>query len=262
MRVDLPTTVHPAAEGETAPPLVMAHGLFGQGRNFASLARRLAATRRVVTVDMRNHGAARHVAEMDYPAMADDLAGVVEAEGGRAVVLGHSMGGKAAMVLALSRPDLLAGLIVADIAPVAYGHTHAGFVEAMQGVDLARVGRRSDADPMLRDAIPEAPLRAFLLQSLEVAGGEARWKLNLSAIAAAMPTLTGFPDDLPETAYEGPALFLRGGASDYVPPSAEPRIRALFPAAEIETMAGAGHWLHAEKPDAFVATVAGWLDRH
>jgi len=253
---------HEPAGAETAPPLLIAHGLFGSARNFNALGKRLAADRRVVMVDMRNHGASPWDPDCAYTAMAGDLAAAVRDRcGGRAVVLGHSMGGKAAMALALTEPALLAGLIVADIAPVAYAHTHDGYIAAMKGVDLSRVARRSDADPMLAGAVPEPPLRAFLLQNLVIEEGRARWRINLDALERGMGTLTGWPAEWPHPAHSGPVLFLRGGASGYAGPGTEPAIRAHFPAAEIETVPGAGHWLHAEKPDAFAAAVSGWLER-
>ncbi|MCH8953689.1 MAG: alpha/beta fold hydrolase, partial [Proteobacteria bacterium] len=260
MPVTLSHLEHPAAQGEQAPPLLIAHGLFGSARNFNTLGRRLATTRRVVMVDMRNHGAAPWNPDNSYPALAGDLAEAVERLcDGRAVVLGHSMGGKAAMTLALTRPELLAGLIVADIAPVPHNHSHLNYIEAMQAVDLAQVTRRSEAGAMLAGAVPEPMLRGFLLQNLNVEGGRASWRLNLAALEANMAPLLDFPTDLPEAAYEGPAFFLHGGASPYVAPETHPRIRALFPDAEIEALPGAGHWLHAEQPEAFLGKVEGWL---
>jgi pimeloyl-ACP methyl ester carboxylesterase len=169
------------------------------------------------------------------------------------------MGGKAAMALALSQPDLLAGLVVADIAPVPHSHSHLHFIQAMQEIDLSQVTRRSDADPMLAGDVPDPMLRSFLLQNLAVEAGQATWRINLAALAQNMAALLDFPTDLPEPAYDGPAYFLHGGASPYVPPETHPRIRALFPAADIEALPGAGHWLHAEQPEAFLAKVGGWL---
>ncbi|MEM6906301.1 MAG: alpha/beta fold hydrolase [Pseudomonadota bacterium] len=248
-----------APETDNLPPLVIAHGLYGSGRNFNSLAKRFAQGRRVILVDMRNHGESPWAPEMDYAAMGDDLAETIAGVGGRAVVLGHSMGGKAAMGLALSHPERIAGLIVADIAPVPYTHGHDQYIDAMRAVDLSAVSRRSDADPMLSDAIPEAMLRAFLLQNLVVEGGRARWRINLDALAAALPDLLDWPTEWPEDAYEGPTLFLHGGGSDYVTAEMHPRIRGLFPDAEFQALPGAGHWLHAEQPDAFAAAVTAWL---
>ncbi|MEL6266271.1 MAG: alpha/beta fold hydrolase [Pseudomonadota bacterium] len=247
-------------DGPAGTPLVIAHGLFGQGRNFASIAKRLAERRPVATLDMRNHGDAPHDDAMTYPAMAADLAAAIAAVGAPAVLLGHSMGGKAAMALALSRPDLLAGLVVADIAPVAYDHQeHGSIVAAMRALDLAAIDRRSTAERALAAAISNPGIRAFIVQNLAVGGGAARWRPNLPVIEASMPAILGFPADLPEPAFEGPTLFLHGGASDYVTPACHGRIRALFPDAEITALAGAGHWLHAEQPGPFVETLETWL---
>ena len=260
MALDLNNIIHNAASDEQDPPLLIAHGLFGSARNFNTLGRRLATTRRVVMVDMRNHGASPWDQENTYPAMATDLALAIEQHcDGRAVVLGHSMGGKAAMTLALSRPNLLSGLIVADIAPVPHEHTHWPYIVSMQALDLGRITRRSDADPMLADAIPDPTLRSFLLQNLAVEEGRARWRINLAALRANMEALLDFPADLPEPAFDGPAYFLHGGASPYVPPETHPRIRAFFPAAEIDALEGAGHWLHAEQPEAFLGRIEKWL---
>ena len=243
----------------TGTPLLIAHGLFGAGRNWGSLAKRLARARPVILVDMRNHGDSGWSDAAGYRAMAGDLAETIAAAGGVADVLGHSMGGKAAMALALSAPERLRRLIVADIAPVAYDHAHGDYVAAMRAVDLARVTRRSDADPMLAAAIPQAPLRAFILQNLIVEEGGARWRPNLDALAASMDEILSFPADLPHARWDGPALFLRGGASDYVADAHVAAVLARFPAARIETVADAGHWLHADRPEPFLRAVETFL---
>lgn len=251
---------HPASEQERQPPLLIAHGLYGSARNFNSLGKKLARDRRVVMVDMRNHGESPWADEMDYAGMAADLADAVERHcGGPSVVLGHSMGGKAVMGLALTRPDLVSSLIVADIAPVPYDHSHAGYIDAMKAVDLSRVVRRSDADPMLAEAIGEPMLRSFLLQNLLVDGRAARWRLNLDVLRGSLADLMGWPGDWPEPVFEGPSLFLSGAASDYVSPDMHPRIRAIFPDAAFQQIGGAGHWLHAEQPTAFVDAVATFM---
>ena len=228
------------------PPLVIAHGLFGSARNWGAIAKRLALHRQVIAVDMRNHGESPRSPDHGYRALAGDLAATIAAHGGSADVLGHSMGGKAAMVLALTEPDRVRRLIVADMAPVAYGHSQIGYVRAMQAVDLAMVGRRSDADAALTTEVPDPALRAFLLQSLAFDGPRATWKLNLPALAEQMPRIMGFPDI--DARFDRPTLFLTGARSDYVRPAAWPRIRAHFPAARHVELAGAGHWLHAESP--------------
>jgi len=239
------------------PPLLIAHGLFGSARNWGVVAKRLAeAGHPAVTVDMRNHGDSPWTGPHDYPAMAGDLAGVIEQSGGRANVLGHSMGGKAAMVLALTRPDLVERLIVADIAPVAYPHSQMRFLEAMRDLDLTGITRRSDADARLAERIDDSAIRAFLLQSLDVADG--RWRLNLPQLERDMPAIMGFPDS--EATFDGATLFLSGAASDYVRAEHRDRIRTLFPRAAFVKLPGAGHWLHAEQPRNFVAAVATFLD--
>lgn len=251
----LNATVHGAATDR--PPLVIAHGLFGSSRNWGAIAKRLAADRRVVAVDLRNHGDSPRAAANDYPALAADLAETIAELGGTADLLGHSMGGKAAMALALTDPGKLRRLIVADMAPVAYDRSQLPYVRAMEAVDLSAVTRRGDVDAALAPAVPEAAVRTFLAQSVALGPDGAVWKLNLPALGAEMPKIMGWPD-LPG-AFAGPTLFLRGGASDYVRPDAVPRIRALFPAARIEAVPGAGHWLHADAPAAFIAAVQAFL---
>jgi esterase len=169
-------------------------------------------------------------------------------------MLGHSMGGKAAMMLVLTRPTLLRRLIVADIAPVAYDRTQMGPLDAMRGVDLAQVTKRSDAAAQMGDQ--SEALKAFLLQSLDLSAR--RWRLNLDVLARAMPAIMGFPAVTGQ--FDGPTLFLTGALSDYVLPAHHPDIRALFPQAQFVAVAGAGHWLHAEQPQAFVAAARGFLD--
>lgn len=243
--------------GEGDVPLVIVHGLFGSARNWRVLQKRLSAQRRVVAVDLRNHGESFWSNDNSYPALAEDIAEVIEANGGVADVLGHSMGGKAAMVLALTQPEKLRQLIVADMAPVAYGHTQAEHIEAMKSVDMSSVMRRSDADKQLALKVDNAPLRAFFLQSVELTGQGARWQLNLDALGAEMPKIMGFPEA--SGRYEGQVLMLGGGASDYVTPEMHPEILVRFPQAKFESIPGAGHWLHAEKPKEFLAAVERFL---
>ncbi|NNF23696.1 MAG: alpha/beta fold hydrolase [Rhodobacteraceae bacterium] len=241
-------------EDTAAPPLMIAHGLYGSARNWGVIAKRLADSRRVVSVDMRNHGESPMTDTHSYADMAADL-GEVIGEGPWDIV-GHSMGGKAAMVLALTQPDKLRKLVVADIAPVGYGHTQVQYIEAMRAVDLAQVETRGDADRQLAPHVPEDGSRAFLLQSLDVKGR--RWRLNLDVLEREMPGIIGFPEV--DGQFDGPALFLSGGDSDYVRPEHRDRIRALFPRARFAKIPGAGHWLHAEKPREFEAAIRVFLD--
>ncbi len=254
----LNTQLHPASAPTGAPPLVIAHGLFGSARNWGAVARNLATGREVVVPDMRNHGASPWSPDHSYPALADDLAGVIAAHGGRADVLGHSMGGKAAMALALTRPQAVRRLVVADIAPVTYDHDQRQHIRAMRALPLADLSTRAEADRRLALTTPDRALRAFLLQSLDLrAAGGPRWRLNLDALEAAMPLILGWPDLAGR--FEGPVLFLTGRESGYVRPEHRPAIAALFPAARFAAIPGAGHWLHADRPRAFEAAVETFL---
>ena len=236
------------------PPLVIAHGLFGSGRNWGVIAKRLADSRRVVTLDMRNHGASPWDPDHSYPALAADLREITDALG-PCDLLGHSMGGKAAMMAALQGADLRR-LIVADIAPVPYTHTQMPLIEAMEAVELATITTRSDADAALQSSIDDPTIRAFLLQSLDLR--ERKWKLNLAALRDQMDLILGFP--AVTGSFDAPALFLTGALSDYVQPEARPVIKSLFPKARFAKIPGAGHWLHAEKPREFEGTVRAFLD--
>ncbi|SLN28684.1 Esterase YbfF [Roseovarius albus] len=239
------------------PGLVIVHGLYGSGRNWGVIAKRLSDERHVVAVDMRNHGASKWTKTHNYPEMAEDLAEVLRSLDGPYDVLGHSMGGKASMTLALTQPELINRLIVADIAPVAYSHTQLQYVKAMQSVDLSKVSRKTDAVPMLETYVDDPQLVSFFLQSLDAPNK--RWVLNLETLEAEMPEIMGFPDL--DGAYNGQVLFLSGAQSDYVKPEYRDRIKALFPAAKFMKIPGAGHWLHAQKPREFEAAVRAWLNR-
>lgn len=250
---------HPAAEVQTHPPLVIAHGLFGSGRNWGVIARRLADSRDVWVVDMRNHGESPRFPTHSYPDLAADLAGVIRHIGAPADLLGHSMGGKAAMQLALTEPDLIRRLIVADIAPVAYAHDQTRHIDAMRALDLTGVTTRGEADRRLSALIEDAGLRAFFLQSLDIkAEGGPRWRLNFDVLEAEMPKIVGWPGT--EGHFDRPALFLTGAESHYVRPEHRDTIRAHFPMARFAKLPGAGHWLHAEKPREFEETVRVFLN--
>ena len=244
---------HPSDASGT--PLLIAHGLFGSGRNWGGIAKRLSDQRRVIAVDMRNHGQSPREKSNSYTDMAADLAKVIGHIGGPMDVLGHSMGGKAAMTLALTQPDLVRRLVVADIAPVSYTHSQAEFITAMRGVDLSAVTRRSDAAEQLAALGVEPALQSFFTQSLDVAGK--RWLLNLDALEANMTDILSFPDvDGP---FDGPTLFLTGGNSHYVTAEPRPRMKTLFPQSHFAKIPDTGHWLHAEKPRDFEAAVRTFL---
>lgn len=239
---------------------MIVHGLYGSARNWGVISRRLSEDRKVIAVDQRNHGESPWYDAHTYHDMAQDLAQVIEAEmPDGAIVLGHSMGGKAAMVLALTRPELVKGLVVADIAPVTYTHSQIQFVEAMQALELSQVSTRGDANRLMQETVPDDGVRAFLLQSLDVK--ERRWRLNLDVLAKEMATVTGWPEaEMQGRTYARPAVFISGANSDYVSAEGRDAAKAHFPTAKFFKIPGAGHWLHAEKPREFEAAVKTWID--
>lgn len=250
-------------ESGAGPPLLVLHGLFGSGRNWHGIARVLAPRFRVLTVDLRNHGDSPHDPRMDYPAMAADVLELMNRlDLLSATVLGHSMGGKAAMLLALEHPRRVQRLVAVDIAPVDYGHHFHDLVDAMQSLPGATLASRRQADACLAGRIPDAPLRQFLLQSLVPTDGGFRWRINLSAIDAHMQAIVGFPALPEDLHYPGPALFIRGARSDSLAAEHEAAVRRRFPGARIETLPGAGHWPHAECPEEFLGRLQPFLLGH
>ncbi len=248
--------LHAVEMGEGAPVVVL-HGLLGQARNFGAVQRRIAGGRRVIALDLRNHGASPHGMGMTYPEMALDVAETLAGLGvGACAVIGHSMGGKVAMMLALTRPDLVARLLVADIAPVPSPPRFAPIIAAMRGLDLRDGMTRGEADAALAGAVPEAGMRGFLLQNMRF-GGVPAWKCGLEEIAAGLGEVLDWPAVAGR--YEGPALFLGGARSDYIRAEDRGVIKELFPRARMAVLRDAGHWLHADNPEGFVAVVEAFL---
>ncbi|MCY3982718.1 MAG: alpha/beta fold hydrolase [Roseovarius sp.] len=237
------------------PGLLIVHGLYGSARNWGVVAKRLSDARHVVAVDVRNHGSSPWFETHSYHDMADDLADSITSLGGSWDVLGHSMGGKAAMVLALTSPELVNRLMVADIAPVKYGHSQIQHINSMKGVDVSLVKNRSDVANQLSGTIDDMSLISFFAQSFDMR--EKVWRLNLDTLAREMPKILDFP--YLETEYSKPALFLSGANSDYVKREHREIIRRLFPASQFAKIPGTGHWLHSEKPREFEAAIRVWL---
>ncbi|XP_028938579.1 protein ABHD11 [Ornithorhynchus anatinus] len=247
-------------------PLVFLHGLFGSKTNFQSIAKSLARQtgRKVLTVDARNHGESTHSSEMSYEAMSADLQALLSQLGlPRCVLIGHSMGGKTAMTLALQKPELVERLVSVDISPeeTTGVSDFPSFVAAMQAVripkELTRSQARKLADEQLKPVIQEVSVRQFLVTNLVEAAGRYVWRVNLEALTHHMDALMGFPQ-LPGT-YSGPTLFLGGSNSQFIRPSHHPKIRRLFPQAQILSVPGAGHWVHADQPHDFTAAVRDFL---
>ncbi|GGJ35860.1 alpha/beta fold hydrolase [Neoroseomonas lacus] len=248
-----------STEAGEGPPLILLHGLFGAGQNWGGIRRALAPSHRVLTPDLRNHGASPRAGAMDYATMAADLAETMDAAGvPHASLLGHSMGGKVAMAFALAHPERVERLIVADIAPVRYRPALRGYVEAMQTLPLRSGMTRKEADAHLAATIPEAGIRAFLLQSLRFETDPPAWRLGLAELAAAMPTIEDFAPPA-GARFDGPVLVMAGDRSGYIRPEHHAVFRALFPQAAFTTIPHAGHWVHAENPQGFLAALEPFL---
>jgi pimeloyl-ACP methyl ester carboxylesterase len=245
------------AGGET---IIILHGLFGSRRNWAAIARKLAVNNRVLTLDLPNHGASSWTGSMSYELLSESISDfIVEHELKDATVLGHSMGGKVAMTLALTQPDLIKRLIVADIAPVEYHHDNFSVITALESVDLKSIKTRSDADKHLMEKISEPMMRLFLLQNLVHSEDQYKWRINIPVIKKGLPSLHGFPSFSENIFFNGPTLFLAGARSDFIEPNHHKNIAHLFPKSSIINIAGAGHWIHADNPEAFINSVVQFI---
>ncbi|MEN8261630.1 MAG: alpha/beta fold hydrolase [Pseudomonadota bacterium] len=240
--------------------MTILHGLFGSGRNWNVIARRLSEQARVWVPDLRNHGASPHSEPMTYPAMAADVRALLDEQGiERSDMIGHSMGGKAAMWLALTEPERVNKLVVVDIAPVRYAHSFRNIIRTLRRLPLDHVTGRADADGWLAQHIPELALRQFLLQNLIRRENRSLWRINLDGIERALPALMAFPEAGRVRPFHGKVLFVAGGRSNYILPEHTVVIRRLFPHACIERLPDAGHWLHSEQPEQFMNVVQAFL---
>jgi pimeloyl-ACP methyl ester carboxylesterase len=260
--------LHTTSMGETGSRVVFLHGLFGQGRNWTQVGKALArsegaAQHRVLLVDLPHHGRSGWEDGFDYLRVADQVAEVLDADDPVALV-GHSLGGKVAMVLALRHPELVERLCVVDVAPVPYDHLSQfeGYVEAMRGLDLGSLSQRGDADAALSEAVPDATVRAFLLQNLRRDGDGWRWQMNLDVLGDQLAVIGGWPEDqlagLPP--YDGRVLWVAGERSDYITPAYAEAMDRWFPRNRLTTVKNAGHWVHSERQDVFVEVLRRFLD--
>jgi pimeloyl-ACP methyl ester carboxylesterase len=273
---DADEPLHGRTVGETGPRVAFLHGLFGQGKNWTTIAKGLADGHRVTLLDLPNHGRSGWTDRVDYLDMASVVADELAAFGEPVTLVGHSMGGKVAMQLALRRPELLRALVVVDIAPVEYplqgGRTDdedeeaspfADFIAAMKAMDLDAISTRQDADAALAPAVRSRMVRSFLLQSLVREGlgdgGGWRWRLNLDVLERDLEELRRFPDPPPGATFDGPVLWIAGANSHYVLPQDRSRMDELFPGTRLVRIKNAGHWVHSEQPEVFLDTVRQFL---
>lgn len=247
--------------GEDGPPLIILHGLLGASGNWHTLSRTVFSERfRIFAVDQRNHGRSPHSGPFDYATLAADVRDFMDVHAlEQAHLLGHSMGGKTAMRTALTYPNRVDKLVVADMAPKAYPPHHEDIFAALRSLELSRYGSRKEIDAALADRIPSRPVRQFLMKNLSHDGdGGYTWQMNLNAIYSSYDDLNAAVEA--DRTFDGPTLFLRGEHSDYVSDADVTEIRARFPNAKLQTIEGAGHWLHADRPQAFAEAVVQFLN--
>jgi len=256
--------------GEAGPRICFLHGLFGQGKNWTTIAKALADRARLLLVDLPDHGRSAWTEEFSYSGMAAGVADLLAREGSGEpyVVVGHSMGGKVAMMLALDHPEIVDRLCVVDVSPVEYPSLRdfGRYVEGMRSLDLDHLPDRATADRELVPYVQSATIRSFLLQNLRrnldgaTDGGAPRWQwqMNLQLLGDHLNELGGWP--LASAArkvdpYEGPVIWVAGENSNYVRPDFASTMRSLFPRTQLVTIKGASHWVHADRPEVFLATL-------
>jgi len=240
--------------GEQGPVIAFCHGLFGQGKNWTQIAKAFSSDHRALLIDMPNHGRSEWTEAFDYVDLADRVASLFTPTD-PVTLVGHSMGGKIAMAIALRHPELVERLVVVDVSPVAYesAREFLGYIDTMRGLDLATLERRDEADAALREAVPNTTVRSFLLQNLRREGDGWSWQLNLDLLSAHMAELAGWPaDDFGDASYDGPVLWIGGADSAYVADEHAPAMERLFPRVRRVKIKDAGHWVHSERPEVFI----------
>lgn len=253
-------SLHRTELGETGSRVVFCHGLFGQGKNWTQVAKALSADHRVTLLDMPNHGRSPWTETFDYLHLADLVAAELGDE--PVALVGHSMGGKISMCVALRHPALVERLAVVDIAPVAYdsGREFIGYTQTMRGLDLGSLERRAEADAAMAAAVPDPTVRSFLLQNLRRTDDGWHWQPNLELLGRHMDELAGWPaEGLGEASYDGPVLWIGGADSDYVSEEHAPEMDRRFPRNRRITIKGAGHWVHSQQPEVFLEVLWRFL---
>ncbi|WP_113903371.1 MULTISPECIES: alpha/beta fold hydrolase [Brevibacterium] len=255
--------------GEAGPRIVFVHGLFGRGKNFTSIAKSLEPEYSSLLLDLPNHGESAWTDTFDYIELADSVAATiaeVTAADDRPVhLVGHSLGGKVAMVLALRHPELVDRLVVVDIAPTS-GRASGEFehlLSSLAALDLGAIGSRGEADEALRGPIPSDRVRGFLLQNLRTTPEGYAWQPNLDLLRDSLPVIGSFPttEEIGAEPFDHPVLWMAGERSDYVAKDDLPAMRALFPRTTLLTVKDAGHWVHSEAPQTFVSALRIFLGR-
>jgi pimeloyl-ACP methyl ester carboxylesterase len=255
------------------PALIILHGLYGLSDNWLTIGRRLSERFTVYLVDQRNHGRSPHAASHTYQDMADDLNELLESENlPQSIILGHSMGGKTAMLFAAQKPHKVAALVVVDIAPVGYTSVsehsehsifHLNVINSMLSIDPSAKSTRSEIEAKLSQTIKDVSVRQFIMKNItRNTSGLFEWKLNVKALSKNLPAILGdlaLEKNIPCGVNNFPSLFIAGANSDYITAQNQELIMRFFPRTSIVTIPNAGHWVHAEQPELFVTTVVDFL---
>ncbi|MBB1317318.1 alpha/beta fold hydrolase [Shewanella sp. SR43-4] len=244
--------------------VLLIHGLFGNLDNLKNLGSVLEQQHQVIRVDVPNHGLSEHWDQMDYPQLADAMIDVLdELHLTQAHVVGHSMGGKIAMAMALLHPERVISLVVADIAPVAYSPRHQIVFAGLTSLELNANTTRKSALVHLTSAGIDEPTSQFLLKNLQRTDSGFEWKMNLTGLIESYDRIIGWTLPLTDdNRFDKPALFIRGGESNYVTAEHRDEIMRQFPHASAKTLNGTGHWLHAQKPEIFNRIVSEFIEQN
>ncbi len=254
-------TLHSKILGQGVPLLIL-HGFLGMSDNWKTLGSQYANEGfEVHLIDQRNHGKSFHSSNFDYDVLANDTKNYMEHKGlSSAMVMGHSMGGKTAMQMAMSHPNLVQRLLVADIAPKYYPPHHQEIIDALKTLNFDEISSRSQADKALSKHLSEVGIRQFLLKNLFWKDKSTlAFRFNLEVLKDRMEEIGENVD--PTSTYIKPTLFLRGARSEYIAPTDEPLIKKHFPNSDITTIENAGHWLHAENPKQFFEASLNFMNR-
>ncbi|MCB2194813.1 MAG: alpha/beta fold hydrolase [Bacteroidetes bacterium] len=250
------------------PPLIILHGLYGSSDNWVSVGRELAENFEVYLIDQRNHGKSPHTIDHNYDLMKEDLHTFMEQHAiEKAIILGHSMGGKTAMFFATDYPEKISHLIVVDISPRSYKTTsssqlkmHESIIRAMYNLDFYGIQNRQEIDDILAKSIPQDRIRQFLLKNIHRSkDNEYSWSINIKTIKNELRNIMDGLDENQPAITGFPVLFIKGEKSDYIMDKDKEMIENIFPYADFETIPDAGHWLHAEQPELFMKKVTEFI---
>lgn len=241
-------------------PLIILHGVFGTSDNWQTFAKQIADRYQIFLLDQRNHGLSPHSDKFDYHVMADDIREFIDTHQLKSpIILGHSMGGKAAMFFATKYPEQFEKLIVVDIAPRAYPVHHQKILEALGAVKIDKISSRKEAEDQMKPIIADFGIRQFLLKNLKREDNDSfSWKLNLPVISENIERIGEAVDD--SQPVDKPVLFAGGEKSDYIREEDHTLIKKIFPRARIVSIPGAGHWVHAEQPKLLLKEVTNFLE--